>query len=276
MGPRHFSRGILVTVVPGSVTESLQWGRGISAAELIYYITRGGVIQQRASMGPRHFSRGIHLPRGARHHHTNASMGPRHFSRGIHLPRGARHHHTNASMGPRHFSRGIGPPPSRLKVDSKASMGPRHFSRGIQRRGGPGGARPAASMGPRHFSRGIPGMSKRAARRRRLQWGRGISAAELPGTPTSVILGCCFNGAAAFQPRNYAGAPHVRVLKEMLQWGRGISAAELHTRVVWAHWNHTLQWGRGISAAELPIPAVGLPPQTGASMGPRHFSRGIF
>ena len=82
-------------------------------------------------------------------------------------------------------------------------------------------------MGPRHFSRGIDPLL-------------GRPAGQLPG----------FNGAAAFQPRNFLG-PAARPDR------------------------FGLQWGRGISAAELPCSIGGMLPRYDASMGPRHFSRGI-
>ena len=154
MGPRHFSRGIKPIISASSRLATLQWGRGISAAE-----SRGRLR---------------HAPRC----HC-ASMGPRHFSRGIPL----RHAILTYAL-------------------SKASMGPRHFSRGIHhhRRQHPPAA--GASMGPRHFSRGIRKRSRRYRWRGRLQWGRGISAAESLARMKS---------------------PYALL---MLQWGRGISAAE--------------------------------------------------
>ncbi len=59
MGPRHLSRGIVV-----------------SAA-----VTQG--VGESASMGPRHLSRGIFVSEYAGYVMEDASMGPRHLSRGI-------------------------------------------------------------------------------------------------------------------------------------------------------------------------------------------------
>ncbi len=60
-----------------------------------------------------------------------------------------------------------------------------------------------------------------------------------------------------------------------LQWGRSISAAEFSgISVCWIR-TSVLQWGRSISAAELHNP-VQSPSIRGASMGPQHFSRGIY
>ena len=58
MGPRHFSRGIIKVILMYAFHYSLQWGRGISAAELLKNIKVGG-MNVKASIGPRHFSRGI-------------------------------------------------------------------------------------------------------------------------------------------------------------------------------------------------------------------------
>ena len=105
----------------------------------------------------------------------------------------------------------------------------------------------------------------------RLQWGRGLSTAEIaPRTDPASGLG--FNGAAVFQPRKSAlngardgrsgfnGAavfqprkfvqPTNRLLVTQLQWGRGLSTAEIfpssgRDQRVW------LQWGRGFSTAEI-------------------------
>ena len=42
-----------------------------------------------------------------------------------------------------------------------------------------------------------------------LQWGRGISAAEFPEPPENMLVNhSSFNGAAAFQPRNYSRGNH--------------------------------------------------------------------
>ena len=59
-------------------------------------------------------------------------------------------------------------------------------------------------MGPRPFSRGNTGFCSPAARSRfKLQWGRGLSAAEI------------------------ALKDGVKAAGKMLQWGRGLSAAEM-------------------------------------------------
>ena len=152
-------------------------------------------------------------------------------------------------------------------------MGPRRFGRGdiflhpqLRVR--------AASMGPRPFGRGDLNSPANQQQRYRLQWGRGLSAAETSARRDGRATRKCFNGAAAFRPRrlgrrtqsptrnpgfNGAAAfrPRRRTNKrsvraaETLQWGRGLSAAETNrpcspSRVV------VLQWGRGLSAAETP------------------------
>src|SRR6266852_1915291 len=60
-----------------------------------------------------------------------------------------------------------------------------------------------------------------------LQWGRGLSTAEMPGRN--------------FRPRNGS----------WLQWGRGLSTAEMATHAECLHVFLALQWGRGLSTAEI-------------------------
>ena len=180
-------------------------------------------------------------------------------------------------------------------------------------------------MGPRRFSRGN-GRSRRGRVGRAvwLQWGRGVSAAEIPGRnadfhrvrrasmgprrfsrgnlrnfPFSASQICSFNGAAAFQPRKCRGR-HYKIAGPcgLLQWGRGVSAAEIFTGLAISISEAELQWGRGVSAAEIDDdllvdgPLVVLQWGRGvsaaemaarwtlpvilpqASMGPRRFSRG--
>ena len=58
-------------------------------------------------------------------------------------------------------------------------------------------------MGPRPFSRGNIGLANcPPTAGSRLQWGRGLSAAEIDLPAVRSIIGDIgFNGAAAFQPR---------------------------------------------------------------------------
>src|SRR5660398_200375 len=64
------------------------------------------------------------------------------------------------------------------------------------------------------------------------------------------------------------------IITSTLQWGRGISAADtaLETQNAWRY--AKLQWGRGISAADTYAVTCEECGGRGASMGPRHFSRG--
>ena len=230
----------------------------------------------------------------------------------------------SASMGPRHFSRGISC--CMLSVGSLVSL---QWGRGISaaESGGPpngpavsptlqwgrgisaaeSSPTPIASMKCRvlQWGRGISAAesgedANLRAENRPLQWGRGISAAESqclcnrwpkilkcfngaaafqPRNPEKEVEGymihMSFNGAAAFQPRNHDSRCMISWANSTLQWGRGISAAESRFGTTSSPGGVTLQWGRGISAAE-----SGDGNQTDmrmrqASMGPRHFSRGI-
>ena len=116
----------------------------------------------------------------------------------------------------------------------------------------------------------------------RLQWGRGLSTAEIWPTlmhrPASPLFG--FNGAAVFQPRKWRQRKASGTLEQVLQWGRGLSTAEMRcatrcrvapeaasmgprsfnrgNRVCLEQRSRRggpkLQWGRGLSTAEIPGP----------------------
>ena len=63
---------------------------------------------------------------------------------------------------------------------------------------------------------------------KRLQWGHGFSAVEIPCYPYLLVSQVAsFNGATAFQPWKYdvEGVPMPR--KTLLQWGHGFSAVEM-------------------------------------------------
>ena len=177
-------------------------------------------------------------------------MGPRHFSRGIQQCLKEFCWACGASMEPRHFSRGIPRPPPTASPRSSCFNGAAAFQPRNRSALLPGPEGGLASMGPRHFSRGILWMSPNRTIPALLQWGRGISAAESNGWTSSSRSRTCFNGAAAFQPRNPSTTLTRRMLTEMLQWGRGISAAESASSGPVSGWWWSLQWGRGISAAE--------------------------
>ena len=84
-----------------------------------------------------------------------------------------------------------------------------------------------------------------------LQWGRGLSTAEMLAVPPPIVAAHSgFNGAAVFQPRKWPLFPRARGAKTRLQWGRGLSTAEM----------------LGPTSAQAVLEF--------ASMGPRSFNRG--
>ncbi len=133
----------------------LQWGRGIAAAESWEHITQHS-DQITASMGPRHCCRGIDSVLHSRLRHPALLQ----WGRGI-----AAAESITAALPFRHIQ--------------LASMGPRHCCRGILRR--PRGRNDGllASMGPRHCCRGIS-----------------------PPSDAQDTIDRSFNGAAALLPRN--------------------------------------------------------------------------
>ena len=301
MGPRSFDRGNWTT------------------------LRDDGAAVDKASMGPRSFDRGNRRRAGGRTKYRNASMGPRSFDRGNRSRLETDNNPALASMGPRSFDRG-----NRLRwlltcSLTTASMGPRSFDRGNDGQGLVDRAEKMASMGPRSFDRGngyykwrrgcslerfngaavfrprkcAADALERIALHPELQWGRGLSTAEMAAPPTRN----------AFASRS-------------LQWGRGLSTAEIplewHNRGLGAiasmgprsfdrgnvrslsstecsreasmgprsfdRGNYrpatdlagqlALQWGRGLSTAEMPTTIDSSRGVYDASMGPRSFDRG--
>ena len=277
-------------------------------------------------MGPRSFNRGNDETADRPYFSQTASMGPRSFNRGNHTPtpgigckavcfNGAavfqpRKSRSSprfglcwevASMGPRSFNRGNGPPSSLMDCERicfngaavfqprkyamygpafigetrlqwgrglstaemivssgnkvrpwNASMGPRSFNRGNLPGGVAASLAGLASMGPRSFNRGNQQRAIEADPKNRLQWGRGLSTAEIrplragndathaasmgprsfnrgnlhrKQTLDAVEIG--FNGAAVFQPRKWQGARPSAGSGDELQWGHGLSTAEI-------------------------------------------------
>ena len=108
-----------------------------------------------------------------------------------------------------------------------------------------------------------------------LQWGHGISAVEFGAdkTKTASVYD------ASMGPRHFSRGILVLCIKRSmhcsLQWGHGISAVELSDLLMYDEWSDQLQWGHGISAVEFSKKPDRLRVPQSASMGPRHFSRGI-
>ena len=86
-------------------TESLQWGRGLSPAE-ICIMSRTPAALLLASMGPRALARGNHNAGIHAWNQLYASMGPRALARGNQDTNDRKRQAANASMGPRALARG--------------------------------------------------------------------------------------------------------------------------------------------------------------------------
>jgi len=131
-------------------------------------------------------------------------------------------------MGPRSFNRGN-------RCSSRLSLCPLLSFNG------------AAVFQPRKFVTLLNGILSEL----QLQWGRGLSTAEIgPALSPAEHATPGFNGAAVFQPRK-SGAGRVP--------SSGVEG---------------LQWGRGLSTAEIGLDLGDLEPAFVASMGPRSFNRG--
>ncbi len=229
MGPRSFNRGnrtkkmVARIGLPGfngaavfqprkwvdqyaDVKEAhpLQWGRGLSTAEMSIRDV-ADIMGNCASMGPRSFNRGNSGRLKVVAYVPLASMGPRSFNRG------------NGLLG---LDDGLLDP---------ASMGPRSFNRGnIAAAKMAYIARLRASMGPRSFNRGNvvdPGQGR--VGQVLLQWGRGLSTAEISqeeerGSPVKASM-----GPRSFNRGNGPASSFSSTAQPRLQWGRGLSTAEM-------------------------------------------------
>jgi len=248
MGPRLFSRGKRIGAASSSRTNSLQWGRGCSAAERVR--CQGvGPRQSRfngaAAVQPRKVSRGAPSLIVRARFNGAAAVQPRKDQNGECRVTVAPCFNGAAAVQPRKDLERIG-----AVTDRAASMGPRLFSRG--KRG----------ISPHPGQALIP-----------LQWGRGCSAAESISRERYALSPPCFNGAAAVQPRKVCGGfcrgrrlaasmgPRLfsrgkacdgkgsgRVREASMGprlFSRGKEVVLEGAGAAWA-----LQWGRGCSAAE--------------------------
>ena len=177
MGPRLFSRGEFMLAAAPAHADTLQWGRGFSAAER--RTRRRGCATTASFNGAAAFQprrdRGVRLDRRPR----RASMGPRLFSRGEGRAGSIRRKRIGASMGPRLFSRGEFKSPKKYVKAPEASMGPRLFSRGETH----GDATVSELREALQWGRGFSAAERielmdDLRRTYALQWGRGFSAAE--------------------------------------------------------------------------------------------------
>jgi len=229
MGPRSFNRGNAMAVVyrrtwqkgfngaavfqprkcmicDFEVTREgeLQWGRGLSTAEIILQPvarTRPG----RASMGPRSFNRGNELVQQWLHLQWSRFNGaavfqPRKCPAEILRPTQRGCFNGAAVFQPRKSWE----LPVFRRHSWIASMGPRSFNRGNGRVSWIRGEWHGASMGPRSFNRG-----------------------NQPKQQSAQISTYRFNGAAVFQPRKFEPVQQTGRLIIPLQWGRGLSTAEI-------------------------------------------------
>ena len=205
-------------------------------------------------------------------------MGPRSFNRGNQV---GHHGHVvipAASMGPRSFNRGNVATAGAIAARSAgASMGPRSFNRGNDCEGA--GHRPrthrfngAAVFQPRKCE--VCRADNEA--RKALQWGRGLSTAEILRVPafplrprhasmgprsfnrgnagelpTAIPLEPASMGPRSFNRGNLPLPPRESPVPPTLQWGRGLSTAEMVSMGCTPQLTSVLQWGRGLSTAEM-------------------------
>ena len=130
-------------------------------------------------------------------------------------------------MGPRALARG-----NFYAVDLSgpvyiASMGPRALARGNQKKSGGRRRDSHASMGPRALARGNGTTPADMSEAEMLQWGRGLSPAEigiLDTSPAKAIGASMGPRALARGNRKWNPLPDSL---HQLQWGRGLSPAEM-------------------------------------------------
>src|SRR5437660_1774726 len=83
-------------------------------------------------------------------------------------------------------------------------------------------------MGPRSLNRGNEWSGEAAFETAPLQWGRGLSTAEITWHTHTDRISAGFNGAADSPLLRYTGWNAVDEIEGGLQWGRGLSAAEMN------------------------------------------------
>ena len=154
--------------------------------------------------------------------------------------------------------------------------GPRPFGRGNEK--------PVRyAWGAMHTSMGPQAFRSRKSRRTTLsllshpslQWGRGLSVAEMRLGYHYEQPPQNFNGATAFRSRKWRVRHLPLRCRIGLQWGRGLSVAEIIAVVSGRQAGRGLQWGRGLSVAEItrPLPWAPPPPDI-LQWGRRPFGRG--
>ena len=180
MGPRPFGRGNNPLGKPcNRQTSALQWGRGLSVAEITAYssfFSAANALQ----WGRRPFGRGNYWPDTTGTVQEVPSMGPRPFGRGNMKAAFNRFAQACPSMGPRPFGRGNW---------SGRWLKPSRWGR--------------LQWGRRPFGRGNDGSSRSPhIEIVLLQWGRGLSVAEIASRRNGTARRFSpFNGAAAFRSR---------------------------------------------------------------------------
>ncbi len=263
MGPRPFSRG---NAEPGGLGDDggggfngaaafqprkfaplsarlryllwLQWGRGLSAAEIAGPALPGAPGLSRfngaAAFQPRKCGGG---GLAAWHYHL-LQWGRGLSAAEIRSVETAIQPQQTASMGPRPFSRGNDPRKASI-FNAQCSL---QWGRGLS----------AAEM-----------CRSRSPARRRRRCFNGAAAFQPRKSGSREQEGKddgCVNGAAAFQPRKWAYAAGALASIDRLQWGRGLSAAEMAAAIFQKlHLSARLQWGRGLSAAEIGMEACHFP-----------------
>ena len=101
-------------------------------------------------------------------------------------------------------------------------------------------------MGPRSFNRGNAERAPMQANDE-LQWGRGLSTAEIPaGSALPVTLDFRFNGAAVFQPRKYDQRLLVGTLCPGFNGAAVFQPRKFVEHVFTSQTMAMLQWGRGL------------------------------
>ena len=156
-------------------------------------------------------------------------MGPRPFGRGNSSSGVTSGMSGNLFNGAAAFrSRKLPLPSFLVRAGQVSSMGPRPFGRG----------NPTVAPGPRAAREIFNGAAAFRSRKCHkwgpwvsvdptLQWGRGLSVAEIrPIRP-------------------------IRTIRRRLQWGRGLSVAEMVAQARHPEKSQNLQWGRGLSVAEM-------------------------
>ena len=240
----------LVATSSQQVPSWLQWGRGLSTAEMGVYMCHTDLSKQLQ------WGRGLSTAEMKVSGSSKTSRIVLQWGRGLSTAEIVAYDDDLKATVALQWGRGLSTAEMSLRPITEKATHELQWGRGLSTAEmrfvwEPKDPQRRASMGPRSFNRGNPE----------------------EGWRSGANMGC-FNGAAVFQPRKSRKKAEVEAEKQRLQWGRGLSTAEICRVDIPTRLQERLQWGRGLSTAEMMDFFCKDGIMAKASMGPRSFNRG--